>query len=54
MKRLATVIVLGIALLAIGKYSPLFAHWGQVVADEGGDSGDSGDNGDDDGGDSGT
>jgi hypothetical protein len=49
MKRLATVIVLGIALLAIGKYSPLFAHWGHVVADEGGDNGD-----DDDGGDSGT
>jgi len=52
MKRLATVMVLGIALLAIGKYSPFFAHWGQVVADEGGDSGDNGD--DDDGGDSGT
>lgn len=52
MKRLATVMVLGIALLAVGKYSPLFAHWGHVVADEGGDSGDNG--GDDDGGDSGT
>jgi len=52
MKRLATVMVLGIALLAIGKFSPLGAHWRQVVADEGGDSGDNG--GSDDSGDSGT
>jgi hypothetical protein len=52
MKRLATVMVLGIALLAIGKSSPLGADWRQVVADEGGDSGDNGSN--DDGGDSGT
>jgi hypothetical protein len=49
MKRLATMVVLGIALLAIGKFSPLGTHWQHVVADEGDDGGDNG--GSDDGGD---
>ena len=51
MKRTATVMVLILALLMLGKFSPLGTHWRQVVADQGGDSGDDSgdDNGDDDG-----
>ncbi len=52
MKRITTVMILALALLAIGKFSPLVNHWRQVVADQSGDSGD--DVGDDDGDDSGT
>ncbi len=50
MKRTATVMVLGLTLLAVGKFSPLASHWGQVVVDQGGDTGD--DSRDDDGDDS--
>ena len=50
MKRIANVMVLSLALLAYGKFSPLGTHWRHVVADQGGDSGDdSGDTGDDSG-----
>lgn len=42
MKRTATVVVLGLTLLAVGK--PLVNHWRQVVADQsGGTGGDSSD-----------
>ena len=39
MKRIATAMVLALALMAVGKFSPLGAHWRQIVADEEGDGG---------------
>ncbi|MFI5394702.1 MAG: hypothetical protein ACHQ9S_04145 [Candidatus Binatia bacterium] len=48
MKRVATVMVLSLVLLAFGKFSPLATHCQQAVADNGGDSGD--DDGDEDSG----
>lgn len=48
MKRIAKVMVVSLALLALGKLCPLGTHWRHVVADQSGDSGDnSGDTGDD-------
>ena len=52
MKRIATAVVLSLALLAFGKFSAVGTHWQQVVADQGDDSGNDG--GDDAGDDSGT
>lgn len=50
MERIAKVMVVSLALLALGKLCPLGTHWRHVVADQSGDSGDdSGDTGDDSG-----
>ena len=51
MKRIATVMVLSLTLLAVGKFSQFDTHRRQPVAadDSGGDSGDDGDGDDDSG-----
>jgi len=39
MRRIATAMVLALALMAVGKFSALGAHWRQAVAADEGDSG---------------
>jgi hypothetical protein len=46
MKRIATVMVLSLALLALGKFSPLATQWPHCAADEGDDGGDDDGDGD--------
>ncbi len=42
MKRIATMMVLSLTLLALGKFSARATHWQHCVADEGDDGGDDG------------
>ena len=52
MRRFAIAMVLGLAVMAVGKFSTLGAHWRQAVAADEGDGGgdeDDGGGGDDSG-----